>query len=269
MEMPEMIYELEYGAAARFNETTEFYINRENAEKKLKEIIEPAKKNIINTLKETYLLNEEQISKVNELFDKDEYHMHYIPTYFFGTINNIKIKEDFKLMLPHIYTRYTDEHFEDYGKEWRKEKIKQIREKANFVSNIKEIGNEYIEFHNGMILRSAHEIDCCEYHYLDMSVMSMYNIDNQTGETINIYEREFDFSNGIPFEKVEGMGIKLIDTTGNKYLINGYGSNNGYYNSDIELVLCYHDEDDGTEVAIYDEDVSNCQDYYHDFFYDN
>ena len=259
MEMPKTVYILYYGAAEYFDRT-EFYINFENVEKKLKEITKLAKENIIDTLRETYKLDEEQINKVKEMFKKGNYYMQNIPTYSFKTgINNIEIKESFRLRLPGYDEDYFEYHFEDYREEFRKEKLNKLKRKGELISNIKEIGDEYIEFHNGMILKSYHDRECCEYHYLDMSIMSMYNIDNQTGETISIYEREFDFSNGIPFEKVEGVGIKLIDTTGNKYLINGYGSNNGYYNSDIELILCYYDEEDGTETDIYRVDVSECQ----------
>lgn len=111
-----------------------------------------------------------------------------------------------------------------------------------------------IGFTNGFSLESYHEYDCSESHWLDFSIMETYNLDTKTGQTINIYDREFDFSNGIPFERVDGMGIMLIDTTGNKYLINGYGKNSGWYSSELELQFV----DQNGEI-FYSEDVSECQ----------
>lgn len=128
------------------------------------------------------------------------------------------------------------------GKEYLRKTIK-----------IKKISENEIEFDDGSILTSSHERDCCEVHYLDFSNLSAYNIDTTTGKTINIYEREFDFSNGVSFKKVEGVGILLIDIYGSKYLVNGYGFNNGYYGTDITLVYRRPEK----KTLTYD--VSKCQ----------
>lgn len=128
--------------------------------------------------------------------------------------------------------------------------------KKQMLSNMKivEIDDDHLAFDNGCILTSDHEQDCCESHWLDFSVMSGYNVGTATGKTINIYEQVFDFSNGVTFKEVEDMGILLTDTEGNNYLVNGYGENNGYYGTNIDLVL--YDENYKT---IFEYDVSNCQ----------
>lgn len=119
---------------------------------------------------------------------------------------------------------------------------------------ITEIGDESLTFDNGCVLMSVHEQDCCEWHWLDFSVMKTYNVSTVTGKTIDIYQQEFDFTNGVPFDRVEDLGILLYDSEGNKYLIPGHGSNNGYYSTDIELV--YVNEDG---YRIFEYDVSECQ----------
>ena len=117
---------------------------------------------------------------------------------------------------------------------------------------IKKIEEEVVTFDDDSKLFSDHDQDCCESHYLDFEILKNYNISNKTGKTIDIYQQEFDFSNGVPFKRVEGMGILLFDKEGNSYLINGYGYNNGYYGTNIDLV--YHK---GKEKHIYD--VTECQ----------
>lgn len=116
------------------------------------------------------------------------------------------------------------------------------------MSKIKRINEESLEFDNGFVLQSEHESNCCEYHWLDFSILEIYN---------DIYEQEFDVENGIKFKEVEGMGILLYDENGNKYLVNGYGRNNGWYSSNITLVLY-----NGKGKVVKEYDVTKCQDYY-------
>lgn len=52
---------------------------------------------------------------------------------------------------------------------------------------------------------------------------------------------------------VSGQGILLVDTEGNKFLINGYNVNNGYYSCNLSVVFQKDGED------IYVEDISSCQ----------
>lgn len=125
------------------------------------------------------------------------------------------------------------------------------------ITTIKAIVGEDEEskiiFTNGYVLTSEHWNDCCESHYLDFNMMKNYNIGTATGKPIDIYKQSFDFSKGVPFKRVDGIGILLYDTEGNKYLINGYGYNNGYYGTNIDLVLTY-----GIMVK-YRYNVSECQ----------
>lgn len=126
----------------------------------------------------------------------------------------------------------------------------------NIVKILRIEGNEddsKVIFENGYTLYSDHDQDCCEWHYLDFTMLKNYNIGTATGKKINIYEQKFDFSKGIPFTRVKKVGILLIDTEGNKYLINGYGYNNGYYSDDIKLVLTKG------KLIKYRYDVTSCQ----------
>lgn len=128
---------------------------------------------------------------------------------------------------------------------------------AKKIVKIKEIRgsdeDSRVIFTDGYELTSDHYQDCCESHYLDFSMLKNYNIGSATGKPINIYEQEFDFSSGVPFSRVDEMGILLYDTEGNKYLINGYGYNNGWYGDNIELVLYQN------HLKKYHYDVSECQ----------
>lgn len=117
---------------------------------------------------------------------------------------------------------------------------------------IKTIEEERIVFDDNSRLYSYHETNCCESHYLDFNMLKNYNVSPKTGRTLDIYQQEFDFSNGVNFKRVEGMGILLFDVEGNSYLINGYGYNNGYYSD--EIILIY--EKDKEEHRY---DVSECQ----------
>lgn len=113
--------------------------------------------------------------------------------------------------------------------------------------------DSYVVFENSYVLKSDHSCDCCESHYLDFSMLKNYNVGSKSGKKINIFEQEFDFSKGIPFSRVKGVGILLHDTEGNKYLINGYGYNNGYYGDNIELIL------EKNWLVWYHYDVTECQ----------
>lgn len=120
---------------------------------------------------------------------------------------------------------------------------------------ITEIGEESLTFDNGCVLMSTHWQECCEWHWLDFSVMRANSyVSTINGKHINIYEQDFDFSNGVTFERVEGLGIMLLDAEGNKYLINGYNDNNGCYYTNIDLIYVNEDGD-----TIFEYDVSECQ----------
>ncbi|MFZ2487947.1 MAG: hypothetical protein WAZ19_07470 [Anaerolineae bacterium] len=89
------------------------------------------------------------------------------------------------------------------------------------------IGVEQLEFDNGMILKSYHERDCCESHYLSMADLTM---DDFKGLL-------FDLSNDDFFERIDDYGIALNPKNGHPVRIPGYGANNGYYSSNLSLVI--------------------------------
>ncbi len=89
------------------------------------------------------------------------------------------------------------------------------------------INSEQIEFENRVKLYSYHDQDCCEQHYLSF-----------TDLTINDFKNlEFDLTNDNFFKRIEDYGIELIPIKGHSVKIPGYGSNNGYYSSKLELIL--------------------------------
>jgi hypothetical protein len=116
------------------------------------------------------------------------------------------------------------------------------------MAKIIKIDEEFIVFDNGFVIKSFHDTECCEYHYLDFSYLELYK---------DIYNKEFDINKKIEFKRIPGQGILLFDTENNKYLVNGYGENNGFYSDDITLVLC---DDHGEIIMKYD--VTTCQDWY-------
>jgi len=103
--------------------------------------------------------------------------------------------------------------------------------------------SEVLEFENGFKLYSEHRQDCCEDHYLSFGDLSMDDFDGL----------QFDLSNDNFFKKIEGYGIELIPIEGHSVKIPGYGSNNGYYSSDLELVLT---DDKGFTKEF---DITECQ----------
>lgn len=82
-------------------------------------------------------------------------------------------------------------------------------------------------FDDGQMLSSKHDSECCEDHWLDFSGLVA---DDFKG-------LDFDLSGESFFERVENFGVRLIPVSGHPIPIPGYGSNNGYYSSDLTLVL--------------------------------
>ena len=89
------------------------------------------------------------------------------------------------------------------------------------------VDRESIKFENGIELMSAHDQDCCEHHWLEFSELS---IDDFAG-------LRFDLSGDEFFNRVPDYGIELIPTSGYPVRIAGHASNNGYYSSNLSLVL--------------------------------
>lgn len=112
----------------------------------------------------------------------------------------------------------------------------------NLTTKIKHISDDIIVFENGYKLYSNHSQDCCEHHWLDFS-----NIKEEDYKDL-----EFDLSTDNFFNRVEDYGIELLATNNFPLRIPGYGSNNGYYSSNLDLVL---ETDKGTR----NYDITECQ----------
>lgn len=113
---------------------------------------------------------------------------------------------------------------------------------------ILKIENDIIFFEGGVTLRSEHESDCCEQHYLDFKdiVPSDYE------------DLEFDLSKDNFFTRIPEFGIALNPVHGHPVRIPGYGYNNGYYSSNLKLVIMTGDVVDKTY------DIEECQHNHYD-----
>ena len=88
---------------------------------------------------------------------------------------------------------------------------------------IKEITNEHILFDNGAEITYYHDQDCCENVYADFEQLKTTAIMNEEFRTL---KPKF----------IKDTGVKL-----KSYLIPCYNSQNGYYSSDLELIINYPD----------------------------
>lgn len=113
------------------------------------------------------------------------------------------------------------------------------------MTNLKvvKIDSDIIEFEGGIKLFSDHRQSCCEDHYLELSDLTMADFEGL----------EFDLTKHF-FNRVEGYGIELLPVEGFPVRIPGYGSNNGYYSSNLALCVV-----GGGIDAEYD--ITECQDY--------
>lgn len=105
------------------------------------------------------------------------------------------------------------------------------------------IDSDSLEFENGIVLSSDHYQDCCESHYLSLSDLTLADFEGL----------EFDLTNYNFFERIENYGIALKPIKGFPVRIPGYGSNNGYYSSNLSLTLS-----NGRDF-IRNFDISDCQ----------
>lgn len=104
--------------------------------------------------------------------------------------------------------------------------------------------NDEIVFDNGVKLYSYHDQDCCESHYLSFDDLTLLDFDGL----------EFDLSNNDFFRRIEDYGIELIPIRGHSVKIPGYASNNGYYSSNLKLIL---EDNEGSIIRRYD--ITECQ----------
>ena len=100
---------------------------------------------------------------------------------------------------------------------------------------------DYVEFDNGTIIKSHHENDCCEDHYVDFTSLL-----HQGAEKVNFPESLKDLIVKTSYEENENdkydyeswrSFIQIKDKKGFKYTLTIYNSNNGYYSSSVELIL--------------------------------
>lgn len=107
--------------------------------------------------------------------------------------------------------------------------------------------NDSLKFDNGFELYSNHDQSCCESHYLSFSDLSLDDFDGL----------KFDLSKDNFFERVKGYGIALKPVNGWPVRIPGYGSNNGYYSDNLELILWDGKNEDSKRIF----DITECQYY--------
>ena len=89
------------------------------------------------------------------------------------------------------------------------------------------VTSDSLEFDNGIVLTSDHNQDWCESHYLSLGDLTITDFDGL----------EFDLTSDVFFERIEDYGIALKPIIGFPVRIPGYGSNNGYYSSNLDLLL--------------------------------
>lgn len=107
---------------------------------------------------------------------------------------------------------------------------------------VTKVESESLTFNDGTELYSQHSQDCCESHYISFGDVTLEDFEGL----------EFDLSGEDFFKRVEGYGIELIPIVGHPVRVPGYGYNNGYYGSDINLVI----HGNGVTKSF---DVSECQ----------
>ena len=97
------------------------------------------------------------------------------------------------------------------------------------MKNLKvvKIDSDSLEFDNGIVLYSDHQTECCESHYLSLSDLTLDDFEGL----------EFDLTNDDFFERIPDYGIALRPINGHPVRIPGYGDNNGYYSSNLDLIL--------------------------------
>lgn len=102
---------------------------------------------------------------------------------------------------------------------------------------IKQIDEDEIIFDNNYKLKYYHKQDCCENVYADFEMLKNYNVSVKTGKNIKIKEIEFVETLELLIDGVPGAGFNIISIIGEKFFIPCYNEQNGYYSSNLELIL--------------------------------
>lgn len=108
---------------------------------------------------------------------------------------------------------------------------------------VTKVTHDGLEFNTGQQLSSEHQQDCCESHYLCFDNLSLKDFEGL----------EFALDSDTFLEKIDGYGIKLKPVKGYPISIPGYGYNNGYYSTELILVISGGNK---LEKRI---DISECQ----------
>lgn len=113
-----------------------------------------------------------------------------------------------------------------------------------------DVVSEKLVFSDGSTLESYHESDCCEHHWLFMDDVKKENAFD--GLLFDLS----DIDNLIT--KIPDFGISINPVNGYPVKIPGYGSNNGYYSTNLSVIvdnktLCIKTEIDITECQSIDE----------------
>lgn len=119
---------------------------------------------------------------------------------------------------------------------------------------IKNITESNIIFDNGYELEAFHDRDCCEDVYADFSVLQSYNVSNITGDTINIREIDFEENLNKLVKGIEGQGFNLISKIGENFFVPCYNEQNGYYSSNLTLILHKQEEKETLDITDFIED---------------
>lgn len=99
---------------------------------------------------------------------------------------------------------------------------------------IKEVTEEKIIFDNGTEITYYHEQDCCEEVYADFDHL-------KNGSRLEPLTQDHEFSEDIQIEGVPGVGFRFGGPTGWEF-IPCYNTQNGYYSSDLEIIITYPDK---------------------------
>lgn len=105
------------------------------------------------------------------------------------------------------------------------------------------IDSGYLHFEKNVTLTSDHNQDCCENHYLSFDDLTIDDFE----------DLEFDLSDDKFFKKIEDYGIELIPIKGHSVKVPGYGSNNGYYSTELRLVVSQNNK------TLKEFDITECQ----------
>lgn len=112
------------------------------------------------------------------------------------------------------------------------------------LAKVAKIDSNGIKFDNDIILYSDHDTSCCESHYLDLEHLELSDFDGL----------EFNLTNEDFFKRIDDYGIELIPIHGHSIKIPGYAYNNGYYSSQLDLIL--HNTKLNSKIVY---DISECQ----------